>query len=122
MRRWQLCRRPPRALLPACCPDAAASRVRDADLPLMIGSGHAPAAQMDFLSFRGCALVTPSGALYTPPTICLPAALTPARAGFCGVLPHFIALTVIDLGMCEQVPSSRHRPLLCRVSFAQIYM
>ena len=58
----------PLAALPVHPPGthAACLRVRDADLPLMIGSGHAPAAQLDFLSFRGCALVSREGSLPTP--------------------------------------------------------
>jgi hypothetical protein len=67
-------------------------RVRDADLPLMIGGGHEPPAQVDFLSFRGCAMVSP--------------------AGFCSALPHFVALTVIDFSLCEQVqPRARAAPV-----------
>jgi hypothetical protein len=84
---------------------AACLRVRDADLPLLIGSGHAPAAQLDFLSFRGCALVSREGSLPNNTRFCSlnPVLTSTLRAGFCSALPHFAALTVIDLGMCEQV-------------------
>jgi hypothetical protein len=76
----------------------------------MIGNGHAPAAQMDYLSFRGCALVTPSGSCRLPWIShfigCSDAFFYPA--GFCGVLPHFVELVVIDFSMCEQVRTPQY--------------